>query len=496
MLKDYHTPYRNLYDTLAASAAKYPDKPAIIDDDEEVSYRELLKRADEIAMVLRVKYRLREQDQIAVLMVNTANAAAVFYAAMKLGCVALMINTKLREAEICSYLEELDPKVIFSDAQWLDKAAPAADKLGLPPVITEKTNFDREDLHVQISSTQNIEDTAVIMHTSGTTGKPKGIMVTQRNILEAAYGYQEVQKTDASDITVLSVPIFHILGLSCVMTHYIYAGATVVFSRFYHVETVLEKIKKYRATHFHSVPTIYLQLIASDWPGKDLSSLRKCVCGGASISKENIDAFCALAPNAFLHLAYGMTETAGSGTLSAVHKGPLRPVPNVEMMVVDAEHNPLGPGEMGELVFIGPCVARGRWQLPSLPDDHLYSGDVGYMDEQGNVYVVDRLKDIINRGGEKIFPIQIEKVIMEYPGVSKAAVYAVSSEIYGEVPAAAIIPEQGAHINPVEVKEYLRTRIATYEMPDLIEIVSEFPVTQNGKVRKAELRRRTEEGGW
>jgi acyl-CoA synthetase (AMP-forming)/AMP-acid ligase II len=108
MLKDYHTPYRNLYDTLAASAAKYPDKPAIIDDDEEVSYRELLKRADEIAMVLRVKYRLREQDQIAVLMVNTANAAAVFYAAMKLGCVALMINTKLREAEICSYLEELD----------------------------------------------------------------------------------------------------------------------------------------------------------------------------------------------------------------------------------------------------------------------------------------------------------------------------------------------------------------------------------------------------
>jgi acyl-CoA synthetase (AMP-forming)/AMP-acid ligase II len=191
-----------------------------------------------------------------------------------------------------------------------------------------------------------------------------------------------------------------------------------------------------------------------------------------------------------------MTETAGSGTLSAVHKGPLRPVPNVEMMVVDAEHNPLGPGEMGELVFIGPCVARGRWQLPSLPDDHLYSGDVGYMDEQGNVYVVDRLKDIINRGGEKIFPIQIEKVIMEYPGVSKAAVYAVSSEIYGEVPAAAIIPEQGAHINPVEVKEYLRTRIATYEMPDLIEIVSEFPVTQNGKVRKAELRRRTEEGGW
>lgn len=447
-------------------------------------------------MVLKVKYQLKEQDQIAVLMVNTANAVAVFYAAMKLGCIALMINTKLREAEIRNYLEELNPKVIISDARWLDKAAPVAETLGLPPVVTEDTNFDREDLHVAVSSVQNPENTAVIMHTSGTTGKPKGIMVTQRNILEAAYGYQEVQKTDASDITVLSVPLFHILGLSCVTTHFIYVGATIVLSRFYRVESVLEKIKKYKATHFHSVPTIYLQLIASDWPGKDLSSLKKCVCGGASISKENIDTFCKLAPNAFLHLAYGMTETAGSGTLSAVHKGPLRPVPNVEMTVVDENHNELPPGEIGELVFIGPCIARGRWQLPSLPDDRMYSGDVGYMDEQGNVYIIDRLKDIINRGGEKIFPIQIEKVIMDYPGVSKAAVYAVSSELYGEVPAAAIIPEQGTHINPVEVKEYLRTRIATYEMPDLIEIVSEFPVTANGKVRKAELRRRTEEGGW
>lgn len=200
-----------------------------------------------------------------------------------------------------------------------------------------------------------------------------------------------------------------------------------------------------------------------------------------------------MAPNATLHLAYGMTETAGSGTLSAIHQGPLKAVPNVHMKVVDQERGELKPGEIGELVFCGPCVARGRWRMEPLPDSEMYSGDVGYMDENGGVYVIDRLKDIINRGGEKIFPLQIEEVILRYPGVEKTAVYAVSDEKYGEVPAAAIIPKKGMTVVPEKLKMYLKERIATFECPVYIELMTEFPVTQNGKVRKAELRRRTEE---
>ena len=496
MLKDYHKPFRNIYDTLAASASKYPDKTAVIDDHEEVTYRELKKRADELAMVLQVKYHLQEQDQIAVLMVNSANTVAVFYAAMKLGCIALMINTKFREEEIENYLSAMDAKLVFSDSMWLDKIEGPAKRLGITKVLTERNNFEREDLQVNIQSCQNSENTAVIMHTSGTTGKPKGVMVTHHNILEAAYGYQEVQKLDERAVTVLSVPLFHILGLSCVTTHFIYMGATVILSSFYRVEDVLQKIKKYKATHFHSVPTIYLQIIESDYPEKDLTSLCTAVCGGAPISREHMDAFCALAPNATLHLAYGMTETAGSGTLSAVHKGPLMAVPNVEMMVVDSGHRPLPPGEIGELVFCGPCIARGRWDAPCLPDDKMYSGDVGYMDEQGHVFVIDRLKDIINRGGEKIFPIQVEDVILQYPGIEEAAVYAVSSQEYGEVPAAAIITENDADIDTEDLKSFLKKKMATYEVPVLIKKMTAFPVTQNGKVRKLELRRITEEGGW
>ena len=496
MLKDYKMPFRNLYDTLSESAKKYPDKPAVIDDQETVSYRELLERADLLAALMKNRYSLQEQEQIGILMSNSANAVAVFYAAMKLGCIALMINTKFREQEILGYLNSMEARVLFCDERWESKALEPAKRLQIPAVIVDRLHLEREAPDKTIRSVQNADDTAVIMHTSGTTGNPKGVMVTHKNILEAAYGYQEVQRLDHTAVTVLSVPLFHILGLSCVTTHFIYMGATIVLSAFYHVEDVLRKIKKYRATHFHSVPTIYLQIIGSENPEKDLSSLRTAVCGGAPISRENMDAFCRLAPNAVLHMAYGMTETAGSGTLSAVHKGALMAVPNVEMKVVDRMHRELPPGEVGELVFCGPCIARGRWRLPSLPDDHMYSGDVGYMDEEGHVYVIDRLKDIINRGGEKIFPKQVEEVILQYPGIHKAAVYAVSDRAYGEVAAAALIPEAGAVIDTEKLKAFLMERIAKYEVPVLYRIVREFPVTQNGKVRKQELRRQTEEGGY
>lgn len=497
-IKNYEKPYRNLYDTLAESARKFPDKKAVIDDKEEVTYRELLKRVDELAAVLKMKYDLKEQEQIGILMVNSANTVAAFYAAMKIGCIALMINTKFREAEIADLLKTMDVKLILSDSRWLDKIEDTAKKLGIQTILTEQNDFGRKDVKKEIVEeveiADNIENTAVIMHTSGTTGRPKGVMVTHHNILEAAYGYQEVQKLDESAVTVLSVPLFHILGLSCVTTLFIYMGATVVLSEFFRVEDVLRKIKKYKATHFHSVPAIYLQIIESSYSDKDLTSLKTAVCGGAPISKENMEAFCELAPNATLHLAYGMTETAGSGTLSAIHKEALMAVPNVIMKVVDENHREVAPGEIGELVFCGPCIARGRWKSESLPDDHMYSGDVGYMDKEGHVYVIDRLKDIINRGGEKIFPIEIEDVIRKYPGISKAAVFAVSSKKYGEVPAAAIVTEDGADIDFEELRCFLTERIAKYKLPVFIESVKELPVTQNGKVRKLELRKWAEEG--
>lgn len=494
IIKDYKKPFQNLYETLKSTAQKYPNKTAIIDDEGEYTYEQLLSRVDRLAGVLKSKYQMEKQEQIAVVMVNSVHIVEVFYAAMKIGCIAVMVNTKSPGNEINKLLNTMDIKLIICDSRWLDKIDMTDAKNTARGILTEENDFDISSYEVEALCTSTKEDTAVIMHTSGTTGTPKGVMVTQGNILEAAYGYQEIQGLDENAITVLSVPIFHILGLSCVTTYFIYMGATIVLSAFYNVDDVIHKIRIYKATHFHTVPTIHLQILESDNEEKDLSSLKVMVCGGAPISEENVDKISAQAPNAKLFLAYGMTETAGSGTLSFVHKGPVHAVPNVVCTVVDENHKEVKPGEIGEIVFHGPCVARGRWQLPSLPDASMYSGDVGYMDEEGHVFLIDRLKDIVNRGGEKIFPRQVENVILEYPGIGNVSVYAVSDKKYGEVPQAAVILEKEASLDVPELLEFLRHHLATYEIPTKVEIVDSFPVTQNGKIRKAELRRKAEEG--
>lgn len=492
-LKNYNKPYINLYETLKATAQKYPEKIAIIDDNGEYTYHQLLRRVDRMAGVLAHKYQMKKQEQIAVIMVNSVHMVETFYAAMKIGCIAVMVNTKFPGNEINKLLQTMDVKLIVCDARWMDKVNMTEAKDTVRGILTEEDDFDIVSYEEEALCVSTKEDTAVIMHTSGTTGVPKGVMVTQGNILEAAYGYQEIQGLDEKAVTVLSVPIFHILGLSCVTTYFIYMGGTIVLSAFYNVDDVIHKIKLYKATHFHTVPTIHLQILDSKNEEKDLSSLRIMVCGGAPISEEHINAVSAQAPNAKLLLAYGMTETAGSGTLSYVNKGPLRAVPNVVCTVVDENKNEVEPGTIGEIVFHGPCVATGRWQLPSLPSASMYSGDVGYMDIANNVFLIDRVKDIVNRGGEKIFPRQVENVILEYPGIEDVSVYAVSNKKYGEVAEAAVILKKDASLDISELLKYLRQHLATYEIPARVNIVENFPVTQNGKVRKAELRRMAEE---
>lgn len=491
-IKEYHRNFNNLYDTLSASASKYPDKVAIIDDTGAYTYGELLERVDRMAWSLRFEYGMKKQEQIAFFMANSVHIVVAFYAAMKIGCIAVMLNTKFSPYEIEDYLNMVDAKLIISDSEWLYKFENIRIENRFRGIITENSRFGA-DGSCKMTADADKDDTAVIMHTSGTTSKPKGIMVTQGNILEAAYGYQETQELDSTAITVLSVPIFHILGLSCVTTMFIYIGGTVVLLRKYSTEETLKKIKEYKATHFHSVPAIYLDILHSDWQGRDLSSLRTTVCGGAPISDEDMAAFCRLAPNATFRKAYGMTETAGSGTLSHTHCGPLKAVPNVHMTVVDDKLNEVPRGTVGELVFCGPCSAKGRWGMESLTEPHIYSGDVGYMDDDDNVFIIDRKKDLINRGGEKIFPREVEDVILQYPGIEKAAVYAVSDARCGEVPYAAIILKSGETVDTEALGSYLKSRLAKYKRPVNIEIVEEFPVTQNGKVRKAKLREMAEE---
>lgn len=490
-IRQYQKGFQNIYETLAASAGQYPDKTAVADDERTVTYRQLLKEADEYAERINT-LGFGEQDQIGFVMVNSIRMVACFYGAMKLGCVVVMINTKLKEEEIAKVLVQMEIKSIFCDERWREKVENAAAKTIQCPVITELYPWPEQKGSLA-PCIRNPELTAVIMHTSGTTGDPKGVMITHQNILETAYGYQEIQGLDSRAVTVLSVPIFHILGLGCVTAYFIYLGGTIILSAFYDAETVLKKIALWRATHFHSVPTVYQQLIKAYDEDSDLSSLKIAVCGGAPIKKEKAEEFAVLAPNASFRLAYGMTETAGSGALSHGHMEPLKAVKNVYIEVQGPDGKQLPPYENGEIVFYGPVVAKGRWKAEPLDEDRMASGDIGYMDEDGFLFVLDRKKDMINRGGEKIFPSTIESTLTDYPGIKRASVVGVKDEVYGELPAAVIIPEEGAKIDIPKLRAWMKERTATFRMPCMFEIWDSLPLTQNGKVKKAQIRRILEE---
>lgn len=497
-------PHGNLWEALEYSSKHFPDKYAVIDNWESLTYRELIQRTCCLAGYLMDSCGIHKGSRVGLLFVNEADFVISFYALVKLGAVAVMVNTKLQPPEIRHILEDTDTKLLIMNGRWWDKVKDFVTQIGIGRVIFDKPQPEELDMTSSIylcelwkekgyEGGREISEggwqTAAIMHTSGTTGTPKGVMISHRNILETAYGYQEVQGLVPEDVAVLSVPIFHILGLSCVTTNFLTLGGTVVLTDFYSPAAILEKITRYHGTHFHSVPTVFLQIMEeygkAQGKAYDLSSLRIAVCGGAFISEANIDEFCRIVPSTSFRLAYGMTETAGGGTLSPGHRLPLKPAPNVELAVVDEQGR---PQPSGQAVFKGPVVVRQFWGGRQVKDGHLESGDLVRKDNWGYVYVTDRLKDIISRGGEKIFPSVIETVIKEYTGVVEAAVFAVSDPLYGELPAAVITQDPKCPVDTEELYRHLKTRIAKYELPCRILVWEELPRTANGKIKKAILK--------
>lgn len=491
--------YKNLYDTLVHSAALFGKKTAVIDDDFSFTYEELLQRVDVLADYLKNTFELEEQSQVGFMMVNHIFFVTAFYAVAKINCIAVMVNTKYQSDEIKFILDDTDIKAFLCDGIWWEKAAPILGEHGIHKVIVDvkkEHGITFAEIWEQRRQIQTAYEPAngdlpvVMMHTSGTTGKPKGIMLSQNNILQAAYGYAQVQKCDNSFVTVLSVPMFHILGLSCVLTYFIYLGGTVVLSAFYRAEDVLEKITRYHATHFHSVPTVYIQLLDAYNPQKhDLKTLKIAVCGGAPVGEKEVEAFCKIAENASFRFAYGMTETAGSGTLSYEHRSPLKAVPNVEVVVAGENGELLEQGSSGEILFRGSVVAKGVWNQEAAFCGVVHSGDVGYLNEENEVTLLGRKKDIINRGGEKIFPYMIEEVFLQAKGVKEAAVFGIEDKLYGEVPAAVVVPVNQEKIDLNELFELGRVKLAKYKRPVLIEVWDKLPKTSNGKVKKEEIKR-------
>ena len=498
-----------LYASLSATARARPDKTALIEDEAETTYARLLRRVDRLAAFLRA-HGVGPGDRVAVMLLNSVDFCAAFYAVQKLGAACVMINTKWQAPEIRHALETTGATTMILNARWLDKlrdvlpfvplrqllldAVPEGLDAGLP--VFPLSAADAETFPPDNGDEANPETIGVVMFTSGTTGKPKGAMLSHRNMMHSILSYAELLNPDSDETAVLPIPAFHITGLICVLGLFIHIGGTTVLRPVFDPLDTLKAMERHRATHFHAVPTVFIALTKAleTFPG-DVTPLRTALCGGGFITDAAIRALKKRLPNLEFRPVYGLTETSGAGVgfpcdYLALDKKTSAGIalPVAEVFTADASGNRLPIGETGEICMRGPSVVRGYYGMDDLPGGVLRTGDVGTIDADGFIYILDRIKDAINRGGEKIFSLEVENALMEMPAVRQAAVFALPDPYYGETVAAAIVARDGFPVTADRVRDFLSTRLAKFKIPESLFFLDALPVNASNKVLKSRLR--------
>jgi fatty-acyl-CoA synthase len=340
----------------------------------------------------------------------------------------------------------------------------------------------------------------MILYTSGTTGRPKGALLTHGNIVWNCLNVVVDFDFVSTDVVLIISPMFHVASLNMGVLPTLLKGGTVVLEAKFNPQRTLELIEKHRATTMSGVPTTYQMLCEHpDWEGTDLSSLNKLTCGGSAVPLRILEAY--ERRGLVLSNGYGMTETApGATTLPAARsreKAGSSGLPHffTDVRIADVDGSSAAPGAVGEIQVKGPNVIREYWNLPEAtaesyaPGGWFKSGDMGYKDDDGFVFISDRLKDMIISGGENIYPAEVEQVITELEAVAGVAVIGVPDEKWGEVPRAVVLLREGMQLTEEELRAHLQGRLARYKVPKSVVFVDEMPRTASGKIRKAELRR-------
>jgi len=475
-----------------------------------LTYAELDDRCRRFAAFLGARGSM-PGDRVAILLPNVPEFVVAFFGAIAAGCVAVPVNCRLAPKEVGYILSDCSAAAVVTTLEQYGKLAGEGQGRSVstwvlvdgdsPGTFPFGETIGREP--VPEPARVAPDDTAVLLYTSGTTGFPKGAMISHRNTLfnvascRATLGYRE------DDVGLISLPLFHVTGLNSQLVALLSCGATVILQKEYDTTRMLELLTRYRATALFFVPAIYkLITLRNDLDRFDLSTVRVAAYGGAPMAPETIVALGRILSAEF-HNCYGLTECSSLGTVLPAEnvlthaESVGRPVPGTRAEVRGPGGNALRPGEIGELYLHGPHIVRGYFNAPektreALRDGWLRTGDVARIDGDGFVYILDRAKDMINRGGEKIYSLEVENVLYTYPGVAEAAVFGVPHPVFGEVPSARLVPQPGETIDPEKVRAFCRARLADYKVPVRVEIADRIPRNPGGKILKVELRREWE----
>jgi long-chain acyl-CoA synthetase len=489
----------NLASLLVDSAEKNGDRLAVKLDDTEVNYSLLDEGAKRVAGLLREK-GVEEGDRVGIMLPNVPYFPTVYYGVLRAGGVVVPMNVLLKGREVEFYLEDPEAKVLFAWHDFAEAAEKGAESAGTDVVLVKPGEFEElvgDQDPLEEMSERDAEDTAVILYTSGTTGKPKGAELTHSNMKKNAEVAVGLAGTTEDDIALGALPLFHSFGQTCNMNACIAVGAMMTQLPRFDPDKALEIIERDKVTIFQGVPTMYNAMLHSDKREDfDTSCLRLCMSGGSAMPEELMRNF----EEAFgckILEGYGLSETSPVASFNHPDRdrkpGSIgTPIEGVEMKLVDDDGNDVEDGEVGEIAIKGHNVMKGYWNRPdateeAIKDGWFFTGDMGKIDEDGYYFIVDRKKELIIRGGYNVYPREVEEVLYEHPAVQEAAVIGVEDEKMGEEVGAAVVLKKGEELSEDELRDYVKKEVANYKYPRKIWFCDELPKGPTGKILKKDI---------
>lgn len=475
-------------------------------DSRQFTYAEFNEAVDRVARMLQ-GLGITKGDVVSLLLPNGAEYIMAYFACWKLGAVAGPVNSLLKAQETSFVLSNSEAKALLVSAQYL----PVVEEIrGELPMLESVVTFDDE-----IDATRNFTDTtssgasdakeiesndeAIVIYTSGTTGRPKGCLLTHGNLIANARQISDWLRFTPSDTLLTIMPLFHMNAVSVTTMSALYAGGSTVVSPKFSASRFWQIISDYQITSFGSVATM-LSMLLSTYPdgvpdGLNTEQLRFAMCGSAPVPAEVLKRF-EETFNCLVVEGYGLSESTCRSTFNPPddRRRPGScglPIGN-EMRVVDEDDREVSDGTLGEIVLRGENVLKGYYKDPSanamaFRNGWFHTGDIGYRDQEGFYYIVDRKSDMIIRGGENIYPREIDEVLYQHPSTAVAAVIGIPDDLYGEEVAAFVVVKDEATVTEEEILEFCRARLADYKCPKTIRFVKEIPKGPTGKLLKREL---------
>jgi long-chain acyl-CoA synthetase len=491
----------NLAHNLETSASFFPDRPAIREGDIVITYRKLNEHANRIATGL-VKLGIKPGKHVALCAPNSAEWIAFYFGVLKAGAVAVTLSYLLRKEEFALFIEHAKPRLLYTteerlrdlkilqDSGFLEQTICPGGDLELPQLVNMGSDHFKA-----IDRTRR--STAAVLYTGGTTGTPKGVMLTHEGINFSSSMIAHFERSLETDVALCYMPFNHVFGQIHIMNATIFSAGCLELLPSFDLGRILELTESGRVTKFYSVPTGYIRLLTIGDLKRKLGKVRYCFSAAASMAIEIVRQW-KEQTGITISESYGQTEVM---PVTYNHYYPERhvvgsvgqAVHGVEIQIRDTSGKLLKKGEKGEICVRGPVVMKGYLNYPAGSKnafwgcDWLRTGDIGYQDSNGYLYIVDRLKELIITGGENVYPREVEEVLYTKPEVQECAVVGLPDKEWGEKIAAFIVPKPGHTIVPNDVKSFLKTKLSPFKVPKEYIVVKEMPKSPAGKILKREL---------